>query len=351
MLNDNRLWISDIDRIIEVLPELGELSGRSVLITGASGLICSAVADVLLRFNELNEKKIRIYVAGRNYEKMRSRFGCKLDSPELDFIKLDVCNGDKTIDVDADYIVHGAGNAYPSSIVQEPVETMLSNFMGMNTVLDYAKSHKTRRTLYISSSEVYGITDGNEPYKENEYGYVNILNFRNSYALAKRSTETLCISYMKEYGTDCVIVRPGHIYGPTAGPGDNRVSSAWSYKAAKGEDLVMKSEGTQLRSYCYCADCASAVLKVLLKGESGAAYNISNPDSIISIKRMAEIISEKAGVDLKYEIPDSEEKKGFNPMPNSSLDSTRLIELGWTPCFDAEEGFAHTIRILRDNTL
>ena len=110
----------------------------------------------------------------------------------------------------------------------------------------------------------------------------------------------------------------------------------------------MKSDGSQIRSYCYCLDCASAMLKVLLCGENCHAYNISNPDSIISIKDMAEILSKSAGVELRMELPTEEEKKGFNPMSNSSLESASLTGLGWHGCFDAETGFGHTVKILKE---
>ena len=110
----------------------------------------------------------------------------------------------------------------------------------------------------------------------------------------------------------------------------------------------MKSDGAQIRSYCHCLDCASAIIKVLIDGEANRAYNISNPDSVITIRDMAKIISGYAGVELKTEIPGSSEKKSFNPMSNSSLDSIGLSALGWKGIFPAEKGFAHTIDILRE---
>ena len=186
------------------------------------------------------------------------------------------------------------------------------------------------------------------PFKEGEYGFIELLNARNSYSVGKRAAETLCASYAAEYRVESVIVRPGHIYGPTASRSDNRVSSAWAYDVAQGKDIVMKSDGAQIRSYCYCLDCASAILKVLLKGEHCRAYNISNPDSVISIRQMAELLAKYAGVQLKMELPTEEEKKGFNPMSNSSLDSTALLALGWHGLFDAAQGFRHTLEILKE---
>ena len=348
MLYGNSTWISDIDKVIEVVPELDELAGKSLMITGAAGLVCSAIVDIIFRYNDTHDKKIQVLAAGRWPEEMSGRFGDLVNRDDFTFVVYDASKTDNVINVHSDYIIHGASNASPNMIVKEPVETMMSNFLGMKYLLDYAKEQGTKRILYISSSEVYGEKEGSEPYKEGQYGYIDLLKSRNSYSVGKRAAETLCASYADEYGMESVIVRPGHIYGPTASPYDNRVASAWSYAVAKGEDIVMKSDGSQIRSYCYCLDCASAMLKVLLCGENCHAYNISNPDSIISIKQMAEILAKSAGVELRMELPTEEERKGFNPMSNSSLESTSLTGLGWRGCFNAEEGFGHTVKILKE---
>lgn len=344
---DSEIWISDIDKVLSILPELSDIENSSVLITGAGGLICSAVVDILIMYNETHKNKINIYAAGRAAEEMQSRFGEYFEKEYFHFALYDALKEDNKFDFSADYIIHGAGNAFPAVISKEPVETLCGSITGIKNLLDYAKANGTKRTLYISSSEVYGIKNGNKPYAENDYGYVDILNPRNSYSVGKRAAETLCVSYANEYGVDSVIVRPGHIYGPTALPQDNRVSSAWAYSAARGEDIVMKSDGSQIRSYCYCLDCASAILTVLLKGESGKAYNISNPNSIISIKEMAEILANAAGARLIREEADNAEKKLFNPMDNSSLDSKSLQTLGWKGLWTAEKGLVHTVEILK----
>ena len=271
-----------------------------------------------------------------------------MDKTWLNFVPYDASSTENALFLPCDYIIHGASNASPNKIVKEPVETMMSNFLGMKYLLDYAKEKETKRVLYISSSEVYGKKEGAQPYKSNEYGYIDLLNPRNSYSVGKRAAETLCASYYDEHSVDSVIIRPGHIYGPTAVESDNRVSSAWAYDVARGENIVMKSDGSQVRSYCYCLDSASAILKVLLKGDPVYAYNISNPQSIINIRSMAEILTESAGVELKMELPTEAEKKGFNPMSNSSLDSTELLVLGWKGLFNAERGFSHTVKILKE---
>ncbi len=345
---DSKLWIKDLDEAISEMNGLDTLCGKSVLLTGATGLICSAIVDLLIRYNETHDDKITIYATGRSIEKLERRFGVFSGRTYLKLFKFETSVDDlSSLKSDVDYIIHGAGNASPGDIIREPVETMTANIIGLKTLLDYERDTGASRLLYISSSEVYGLKDNSEPFSEDEYGHIDILNARNSYSVGKRAAETLCVSYLSEYNTDTVIVRPGHVYGPTASPNDNRVSSAWAYMASRKEDLIMKSDGSQIRSYCYCIDCATAILTVLLKGKSGSAYNISNPASVISIKDLAELISRSAGVNLISEELTEQDRYAFNPMANSSLDSSKLISLGWRGLFDAERGVEHTIRVLR----
>ncbi len=347
-LYDKEQWFMDLDTVSNILPELSELGGKTVLITGATGLIGSAVTDLLIRYNETHtgEQTIQIAAAGRSAEKMRKRFAPFCDRAYFRFVPYDALRTDNVLDLHSDYIIHGAGNAYPAKMTREPVESMLANLTGVNGLLEYAREQQAARLLYISSSEVYGGKDGDSPYREEDYGYVNLLNPRSSYPVAKRAAETLCVSYAEEYGVDAVIVRPGHVYGPTASSEDNRVSSAWAYVAARGEDLIMKSDGSQLRSYCYCADCASAIVKVLLRGERGSAYNISNSGSVVSIRELAECIAETAGVKVMSELPTERERTAFNPMQNASLNSEKLEALGWEGKFPIQVGVEHTLAIL-----
>ena len=347
---DCGLWITDLDEAIAALPELELLTGKNVLITGCAGLICSTVVDIIIRWNETHKEKITILAAGRDEQKIRTRFFPYDKEDWFVFVPYDATSSDLRLDYSCEFIIHGASNASPNQYIKEPVETMISNFIGLKNLLDFAKRDGTKRVLYISSSEVYGQKNSNNPYRTSEYGYVDLLNPRSSYAVGKRAAETLCVAYAEEFGIESVIVRPGHIYGPTATKSDNRVSSAWAYAVARGEDIVMKSDGSQIRSYCYCIDCAIAILLVLIKGRNSHAYNISNPESVISIKKMAEILTKNAGVKLKFELPSEEEKKTFNPMTNSSLDGTDLLALGWNGLFDAGRGFAHTVEILKEIT-
>ena len=346
--------MEDIDQVMNesgILPELNALAGHSVLITGATGLIGSSIADILFRYNETHALPIKVFIGGgRSQERAMQRFGKYYKKEYFQFLFYNALNAKHDFPAAVDFVLHGAGNAFPKMIVKEPVETMVSNFSSLYHLLNDARTYGVKRVLYLSSSEVYGIRSeriGNEPYCESEYGYIDLLQPRNLYSVGKRAAETLYISFGDEYGVDSVIVRPGHIYGPTASLQDNRVASAFAYAAARGEDIVMKSDGFQKRSYCYCLDCASAVIKVLLRGENGQAYNIANPDSVICIGDLAKLIANAGGVKLLVQEAEEEEKKGFNPMDNSLLDSEKLLHLGWKGCFNAETGISHMVSILK----
>ena len=179
------------------------------------------------------------------------------------------------------------------------------------------------------------------------YGKVDIDNIRSSYPIAKRASELLCKAYCTEYNVNSVIARPGHIYGPSAKRNDKRISSDFAYKAANGENLVMKSDGSQKRSYCYSIDCAIQILTVLQAGKCGEAYNIGH-DEVTTIRKMAEITAKAGYVKLLMELPSDIEEKSFNPMNNSALDNSKIKKLGYRDTFTVEEGLTHTVEILKE---
>ena len=224
-LYKSELWISDIDRVIEANPCISTLSGKSVMITGINGLVCSAIADILIRYNETHDLPVIIFAAGRSEKRIKERFDKYFERNYFCYIAYDATSPYFDCPLTADYIIHGASNSSPDRITKEPVETILSNIIGLNALLNYAKNRGVERLLYISSSEIYGAKEDNKPYKEGQYGFIGLLKSRSSYSVGKRAAETLCVSYSDEYDIESVIIRPGHIYGPTATKEDKHVSS------------------------------------------------------------------------------------------------------------------------------
>ena len=340
-MNYTNRYLTDLERIRHAVPEYSRLSGARILVTGAGGLICSALVDFLISL----DLDIQVYAAGRSEEKLRARFAHW--GNRLNFLRYDALEP-LVLEQSFDYYIHGASNAHPAAYSAQPVDTMLANLMGTEQILRHAATHGGKRVLYISSSEVYGKKEGSEAYREQDYGFVDILNPRACYPCSKRAAETLCAAYGQQYGVDAVIVRPGHVYGPTATAADTRASSQFPRDVLSGKDIVMKSAGTQLRSYCYVLDCVSALVTVLLHGHRGSAYNISNPGSVVTIRQMAQAFADAAGRQIVFENPTDAEAKSYNLMDNSALDATALVALGWQGLFDLPAGVAATLDAMGD---
>ena len=231
---ENDIWQRDVDMVIESLPEMSELEGKAVLITGCTGLVGAAIVNVFIRWNITHVNKIRIVAAGRNVKKINELFEEYINETWFLVEFYEATSNHVLFKTKCDYIIHGASNSSPDKIVSEPVETMLANIVGLNSLFEYAKKYHSKRLLLISSSEVYGSKNDSKSFGINDYGYIDLLDIRSSYSVSKRAAETFSISYSKEYEIDSVIARPGHIYGPTAKLTDNRVSSKWLYDSLKG---------------------------------------------------------------------------------------------------------------------
>ena len=336
-LLESSQYRDDLKKAIKSL-DLSKLDGMNIFITGGLGLICSTIVDILIAYG-----KTTIYVGARNKQQFQERFG-GYDS--VKFIQYDALN-DLKLSITPDYIIHGAGLASPELYTSMPVETVLSNIDGVHSLLEFTKNNNVRRILYISSSEVYGNKTTEGPFVEGTYGEVDIDNIRSSYIIAKRASEMLCKAYTSEYGLETIIVRPGHIYGPSARKNDKRISSDFAYKAANGEKIEMKSTGLQKRSYCYSVDCAVQILIALIKGKSGEAYNVGH-DDVTTIREMAQLYAKAGNIELIIKKPTEAEQKAFNPMNNSSLDNNKLKKLGYKDIFSTEDGLKHTVKILKE---
>ncbi len=322
-----------------------DLASSTVLITGASGLIGSALADVLLCSNRDLGNNVQIILAGRNEDAMTKRFAYWGEGA----YKLAQYDAAEPVpfDFNADYIFHCASNAHPRAYAEQPVETLVNNVVGTSNMLAYARDCGAKRVLYVSSSEVYGKRDGMTPYAEDEYYLVDPLSARSCYPNSKRACETLCAAYASEYGVDSVIARPGHVWGPTATAADSRAHAEFARNAAAGQDIVMKSPGDQLRSYIYSTDCAGALLTILLKGESGEAYNVGVPGETCTIRQLADALAEAGGVNIVRDFPTEDEARGYNPMSCSALNCEKLAALGFVRGYTLRDAAAQTIDCMR----
>lgn len=343
---NSKTYADDLRGAVENVADAAKLFGSSVMITGAAGLIGSYLTDMLLMMNKQMQSGITVYALDLSLERLRARFE-GADTDKLVLIESNV-NEKPEFDFDADFIIHAASNAFPAAFNSDPVGTIMSNIGGTKYLLDHALAHKTKRFLYISSGEVYGQGDLSlESFNESYGGYVDPTSVRSCYPNSKRCAETLCVSYMKQFGLDTVIVRPSHTYGANATKNDNRANVQFVNNALAGEDIVLTSAGTQERSYTYIADTASAILTVLAKGIGGEAYNIATPISRTTIAGLAHTIAAAAGVNVVFTDPDEVQRAQLTPIAKQVLDSSKLEGLGWKGRYTVDEGIAHTLAILR----
>lgn len=327
----------DILDIFKMDLPLGMLSGCNILITGATGLIGGCLVEALM----MNPKRdYHVYASGRNEERARKRFQEFFDDSAFHFVRYDVMQPLKS-DVNFDYIIHAASNASPNFFANNPVEVMKANLYGVANLMDYGVKHGLKRFLYVSSGEVYGEGDG-RVFTEEYSGYVDPTSPRSCYPSAKRAAETLCVSYAAEYGVDVVIARPCHVYGPHFTENDNRVYAQFLRNLISNNDIVLKSTGDKIRSWCYVVDCVSALLYILLQGEKSQAYNIADPQSTISIKEFAETIASIGGRRVVIELQNTEDVRGRTAISKAVFSIDKIRNLGWSPRFDFKEGIKST---------
>ncbi len=326
-------------------PAWRQLAGASVLVAGARGMIASCLVDYLMYLNEAQHADITVYAMGRGQVALEARFSPYLNRPLFHAVAGDVA-APLGLAAAVDYIVHAASDAHPLAFASDPVGVMRANFLGTDNLLQYAKARGAKRLLYLSSGEVYGQSTGEAAFTESYSGPVDSTDPRACYPLSKRASETLCVCYQKQFGAQSVIVRPCHIYGPTIVQSDSRVIAQFVRDGRAGRDIVMKSTGSQVRSYCYVSDCVTAMLHALVHGEAGSAYNISNAASVVSVRQLAEGIAREAGTKVVFDVPDATEKSGYSKVVRAVLDPGAINATGWKAAVPFDEGIAETYAVL-----
>lgn len=331
------------ESLLRVVPAV-EVSGKHILVTGASGLIGSCLIDLMMLANETG-KQNHIYALGRSQAKLEKRFSAFVGNVFFHIIEQDVCQ-QLPEELVFDYIMHGASNADPVSYAKYPVETMTTNIMGGLNILEYGKKHPDCRITLLSTFEVYGNT-GSDEYSESDAGVIDFNAFRSCYPESKRSIEILSRCYVSEYGVNVNVARLCSIYGPTMLANDSKAHAQFIKNALEGKDIVLKSQGLPRRTYCYVVDAVTGILKVMFCGKVSESYNISNDQAVASIAEVAQIAAGISGTKVVFDLPSEIEAKGFSKPQNCILNNQKLRDLGWRGAYSVKDGMAETINILK----
>lgn len=348
-LYQNDLYMEDVHFVGGLNLPWDKFKDKSIMLSGATGLIGSFLIDVILEKNLMEGLNCTIYALGRNEVKAKERFSKYRDDSHFIFIPYDVKKPFIREELrQIDYVLHLASNTHPMQYSTDPIGTITTNIIGLQNMLEFAVAHDATRFAFASSNEIYGENRGDvELFDEDYCGYINSNTMRAGYPESKRCGEALCQAYRAQKGLDVVVLRFTRSYGPTMLMSDTKAISQFIKKGIAGEDIVLKSAGNQYYSYQYVSDSVSGLLTILLCGESGEAYNIAEEHSDITLKDLATVIAELNGKEVVFEIPDAVEAAGYSKATKARLNGHKLQTLGWNPHYNIKTGMERTIRILQ----
>lgn len=330
-----------------------KLENKTVLITGAYGMLASYVVYMLIYLNEIKGMNVRIIALVRSEEKLKKRFG---DVKRYKYLKVytDSIEQELHIEEDIDYIIHAASLASPQYYSECPIEVLKPNILGSYYLLELAERKKVSGYLLFSTGDIYGVVKETSKIKESDYGVMDTLDIHNCYSESKRMAETMCKSWFHQKNVPTKIVRIWHTYAPTMNiESDPRVFASFVKDIIEKRDIVMKSDGSSKRSFCYIADALAAYFLVLLCGKSGEAYNICNTQEFYSIRELADALTglyPELGLKVRMEKREKTDSYVENSVANAiPPDNSKLEQLGWKAQYDLKTGFKRVIECIRND--
>ena len=343
----NSIILEDIESIISSnCVDWDKFRDKAVMISGASGMLPSYMALTILRLNVNRGLNCKLIALVRNKKKAEIVFKDFISDKNFELILQDVCTP-ICYDGAVDFIIHAASQASPKYYGTDPVGTLNANIIGTHNLLEFAKRKKAKSFLFFSTGGVYGShINEEEEIKEDIYGVVDPLNVRNCYFESKRMAENMCICYAYQFGIPAKIVRIFHTLGPHLDINDGRAFSDFCKAIIEGKNIVLRSDGSAYRNFCYVSDAVKAYFMVLLDGKDGEAYNVGSHDNEISMKDLANLLVEsypEKGLSVEYQIEPDKISKMRNPKSHGIPNIDKIKSLGWREDYNTREIFTRTI--------
>lgn len=337
----------DINTFVKECTYWDRFKNKRIAITGATGLIGSILVKCLDALNAKYNLSMTIICIVRNIDKANAMFASLSSSCNIITIKDFLSPKTDGVEGRLDYVVHAAAPTASAFFANSPVETF-DGVVGMTKdILAFSLKKHVDSIVYLSSLEVYGeILDDADFVTEDMQGYVNPLSARSSYSMGKRAAECLCYSYFSEYQLPVKIARLGQTFGAGVSTEDKRVFAYIAKSAIAELDVRLNTPGLVKRNYCYTIDAIDAILRILLFGASGDAYNVANEDTYISVRDMAEMVLKVFSPNNKV-VVELKDCCVYPPTTKVRMTTHKLESLGWKPKYGLIQMFKRLIESLR----
>lgn len=328
---ENTVYLNDLDYIIQQdYLDWNKFKNANIIITGGTGHIGSMLTDAFVYANQKYNLNLKLYLIVRNINKAYEVFpDYKENENVIVFIEQDISNKIE-IDISLDYVIHCASPTASAVMTKQPMQVINSGVLGLSNLIECAKNGKCKGFIYLSSMEAYGEVTSEKILTEDILGKIDLKNIRNCYPETKRMCEMMCLASSVEYGLPIKSLRLAQTFGPGINKEDTRVFAMMARCALKGEDIVLKTKGESKHPYLYTAQAITAILCVLLNGESGRTYNAANPDTYCSIYEMAEMVCREFGDSkIKVVISNSDDVSIYPKPSFLNLDVSSIQKMGW----------------------
>ena len=340
---DNQVVREDMERLSAL--DFKPFRGRRVLVTGVTGMLATYLACAFLYMNDKCGLGVGLTGLARHREKAEMRFGALLERPDFTLLTQDVT--EPLTAGPFDVIFHLAGSASARAIASAPVDVITANVLGTKNVLEAAARRPGTKVFFASTREVYSRSE-ETVLREETLGTLDMLLPRSCYPESKRMAENLCAVYHQEFGVPVCIARIAHSYGPGMQlAGDGRVMADLLGNASRGEDIVLHSDGSARRAFCYLTDTVAGILTAFTHTEGWGVFNIANETEEISVRELAELAAGCVpGGHVTYAAPPADSARAYFNVPRVRLSTEKLEALGWRPQVKLREGVARTLKSL-----